>query len=503
MLTRRLISSLAAATVLVTAGAFAAVSPEKGDWARGPAGYLMTAEDQAVWKALPDDAAADRFIELFWARRDPTPATPRNEFREDFDARVKFVDEQFSGKGFKGSMTDRGRTFIVFGQPLKALNVQADTQAGRPDESARQESNAERARQRWIYDGANAQKMFGNPHVEIEFIDRFGTGDFRLEPGRVDVGTAQQRVAAMNVVQPNLTAVPVRQPVPPPAAVAAAPKAIEGIITPALQEAVDALKSGTPKPSAALFSYAEFVAPTGDYFVPIALTVPNSANVASNGVDTFFGEIRDAAGTKVASFEEPAKPVVAKNAWFVDRTLNLPSGKYTAILGVSKGATPVLVVTAPFDTNAIGKEAVGTSKLVLWSDVLTLNEAAPVKAAYAFGKLQLVPNPSRTFGAKDELGYFIEVNNPGIDPTTSLPKLQLSVEMQRDGKPISQAPPTEVPAVSLSGTTGPGHYAIINSIPLGQLSKPLPAGDYSLKMKVFDTVSKQSYTVTESFRISG
>jgi GWxTD domain-containing protein len=498
---QRLISSLAAVSLLVTAGAFAAVSPEKGDWARGPAGYLMMAEDQAAWKALPDDAAADRFIELFWARRDPTPATPRNEFREDFDARVKFVDEQFSGKGFKGSMTERGKTFILFGQPLKALNVQADTTAGRPDESAKQESNAERARQRWIYDGPNAQKMFGNPHVEIEFIDRFGTGDFRLEPGRVDVASAQQRVAAMNVVQPNLTAVPVRQPA---AAVAVArPTIVEGIITAALQEAVDAQKSGTPKPSPALFSYAEFVAPTGDYFVPIALTVPKSANLASDTADTFFGEIRDAAGTKVAAFEEPAKPVVAKNAWFVDRTLNLPSGKYTATVGLAKGGTPLLVVSAPLDTNVMGKEAVGTSKLILWSDVLTLDEAAPVKAAYAFGKLQLVPNPGRTFGAKDELGYFIEVNNPGIDPATSLPKLQLAVEMQRDGKPISQAPPTEVQAISLSGTTGPGHYAIINSIPLGQLAKPLPAGDYSLKMKVLDIVSKQSYTVTESFKISG
>src|SRR5258706_12474156 len=74
----------------------AALSPAKADWGKGPVQYFMTAEEKAAWKTLQTDAEADAFIALFWARRDPTPATPRNEFHEDFDARVKVADDQLS-----------------------------------------------------------------------------------------------------------------------------------------------------------------------------------------------------------------------------------------------------------------------------------------------------------------------------------------------------------------------------------------------------------------------
>ncbi len=108
---------LAAMLAALSVTALAAVSPAKRSWADGPVQYLMTKEEMAAWRALDNDAAADDFIALFWARRDPTPGTPRNEFREDFEAKVKFADEQFSAGTRKGSMSDRGRTVLLFGVP--------------------------------------------------------------------------------------------------------------------------------------------------------------------------------------------------------------------------------------------------------------------------------------------------------------------------------------------------------------------------------------------------
>src|ERR1700682_2883411 len=99
--------------------ALAAVSSAKRSWPDGPVQYLMTKEERAAWRAVDSDAAADDFIALFWARRDPTPATPRNEFREDFDARVKYADDQFTVGTLKGSTSDRGKIFILFGSPLR------------------------------------------------------------------------------------------------------------------------------------------------------------------------------------------------------------------------------------------------------------------------------------------------------------------------------------------------------------------------------------------------
>jgi GWxTD domain-containing protein len=485
------------ATLSVTA--FAAVSPAKRSWADGPVQFLMTKEEAAAWLSLDSDAAADDFIALFWARRDPTPDTPRNEFREDFQARLKFADEQFTVGSRKGSMSDRGKLVILFGPPLRALNIKPELRGKTSD--ATHDPDQQVQRQVWVYESPASRKVFSLPHAEITFIDRVGDGDYRLLVGSVDLHSAEVRAIAQNITQPDLTKAPVFEApkaASPVATQAAAP--VEGIHTAALQAAVDAAK-GAP-PSAAQVSYAEFVAPTGDYFVPIALTVPKSANLAPGAVDTFFGEIRDANGTKVTSFEEKAKPIEAKSSWFVDKTLDLPTGKYTAVFGVANAGQPLLMGSTPIETTVLAKDAVGVAKLILWTDILTLPEAAPVKSPYAFGRYQIVPNATRTFGNKDELGYFLEINNPGVDITTNAPKLQTSIELQLDGKPISRAPLSEAQAVPLSGALGPGHYAIISSIQLSRMATPLAAGDYTMKMKILDTVTKQSYTVQESFKIA-
>jgi hypothetical protein len=76
---------IAAALALAAATAsFAQLSMAKADWARGPVQYLMTRDELTAWNAVKSDADADKFIALFWARRDPTPGTQQNEFREDF-----------------------------------------------------------------------------------------------------------------------------------------------------------------------------------------------------------------------------------------------------------------------------------------------------------------------------------------------------------------------------------------------------------------------------------
>ena len=70
------------------------------------------------------------------------------------------------------------------------------------------------------------------------------------------------------------------------------------------------------------------------------------------------------------------------------------------------------------------------------------------------------------------------------------------------GKTLAGAPLTDAQALPLSGAPGAGQYAIINSIPLAQMSKPLPPGDYTLKMKIIDTITKQSYNLEQKFTIA-
>jgi GWxTD domain-containing protein len=457
---------------------FAAVSPEKAAWGKGPIQYLMTKEEQSAWNALAADADADAFVTAFWARRDPTPGTAANELRDEFDRRVAYADANFPNRGVKGSMTERGRIYVIFGTPTRVTPGRTVTDI---------------PRQVWTYEGAITNRIFGRDAVEIAFIDRLNSRDYRLDsPQSVDLDTAHQRVIAAWIP----TAMP--KPQPPPAPVAAtSPTAFK---TASLEAAIADAKGGRIAAKGATVSFAEFISPAGEYYIPVALYVPASASVTTDAVDTFFGIIEDAEGKRVQAFEVMAKPTASRNSLLYDTTLNLPDGKYTATLGVAKGGVPVLVSTGPLEVKAIAKDAVGTSKLIL-SDVMETLEAAPVKSPYAFGKLKIVPRT--VFSNKDELGYFIELHNPGIDPGTNLPKLQTKVDLLRPTGPPISAPLMDAQALPLSGAVGPGEYAIISGIPLGDLSKPLPAGDYSLRIKVVDTITKQSYTVEQKFKIAG
>jgi GWxTD domain-containing protein len=499
-------------TAAAATSAFAALAPAKAEFGKGPAQYIMTAEEKAAWKNIRTDAEADEFIALFWARRDPTPATPRNEFREEFDERVKTADVQFSHGRTNGSMTDPGRMLILFGTP--SAPIKRTTSAGGAPSSTRADMrNAEvgsfgdsagSADMLWTYEGDLAQKLFGMPRLDVKFHDQYRTGDFKLATPFVSNDSAPaQRMIASFITQPGLTKVPSYQAAP--VAKPALPSApVAGVKTPALEAALADAKAGKAANKGASFAYAEFVSPAGDPFVPVSVYIPSSANIAADAADTIFGAVEDASGTRVTTFEEPAKLTASRTDYFVDKSLTLQPGKYTAIVGLAKAGQPVLVTSGAIEVAGPSKESVGTSRLILSDNVYELGTAEPPKSPFAFGKLKVVPKGNLTFKSSDELNYFVEVNNPGIDTASNMPKLQYKLDLTGgpDKKTIS-APLTDAAPLPLTGTPGPGHYAILSAIPLAEVKPALKPGDYTLKMKIVDTVSKQSYTVEQSFKVGG
>lgn len=92
-------------------------------WQDSPAArYLATGAELTEWKTLTGDAARTRFIEEFWKRRDPTPATEENEFRATFNGRIAFADRAFEASEVdRGSLTDRGRVFVLLGKPREVM----------------------------------------------------------------------------------------------------------------------------------------------------------------------------------------------------------------------------------------------------------------------------------------------------------------------------------------------------------------------------------------------
>lgn len=540
----RLRTYLTAFAVVACAFGAYALSSEYLEWGRGPAQFLMTADETAKWKGISTDDDAKAFVALFWARRDPTAGTPRNEFREEFERRVVAADKNFPADRKRGALTDRGKFLILFGQPKKIERTGGQRESSLPgmsgggststttsaiDPYATGGSDETTAGQVWTYEGEEARALFGQARAPLRFVDRQGKSDFSLERGGVDVKAAQQKAINRSIVQPNLTVAPTlaAAPAATPAAVAMpiveTPAAVQTeLTTESLKAAVAEMKAATANPYEKKKVYAtwgEYITGEGEYFVPVQLYVPKASGISASQSLTFFGVLQNESGANVAAFEEPAKLTESKDDLFVDRSFTaLPAGKYRGFFGLADNGKPVSMVTAEMQlAGSLDKNAASISPLILSNNVYPLAAAQNPTDAHAFGGLKVVPKGDRTFRPSDELWYFVELRNPGLSEasipadgvvpitgdaaaTVAAPKVQIKIDVNGvetvGGKKIKRpAPPREVEAIAIKGV--PGHFGIGNAIPLESF-KP---GEYTFQVKVIDTVSKASYTLSEPFTV--
>ena len=63
----------------------------------------------------PDDIK--EYIDNFWKEHDPTPNTAENEFRQTYEQRLQFANDNFFETPYPGCRSDRGRILILYGFP--------------------------------------------------------------------------------------------------------------------------------------------------------------------------------------------------------------------------------------------------------------------------------------------------------------------------------------------------------------------------------------------------
>jgi GWxTD domain-containing protein len=121
--------------------------------------YIMSTNDWKIIKSLPAEEKKKK-LEDFWAEKDPDPSTAENELEEEYYRRVTFTNEHFSTGSHRrdGWETDRGRIYMIYGHP---------TYVERPSSISR---------------GPGLYEIwyFENIDRKFYFLDKFGSGDFRL-----------------------------------------------------------------------------------------------------------------------------------------------------------------------------------------------------------------------------------------------------------------------------------------------------------------------------------
>lgn len=194
---------------LTTLPAVAALSPQFAEWGSGPAQWIMSSDEKKAWRKVSTDDEAIAFINLFWARRDPTEGTPQNEYRNEYEGRVAFSDERYQEKRKRGSLTDRGRVYIVLGKPsnLTSEMIQNDAQQSVEGDDARGSMRQRGAREVWIWEKADA-RQFDMARIEILFIEDPATHRTQRDPRKADFGLAEVNAIRKANLHPELTELP-------------------------------------------------------------------------------------------------------------------------------------------------------------------------------------------------------------------------------------------------------------------------------------------------------
>jgi GWxTD domain-containing protein len=135
-------------------------------WLNEDVAYIIEDAERAAFKSLTINDERDCFIAQFWLRRDPTPGTPENEFKNEHYRRIAYANKHFAtASGSPGWQTDRGHIYILYGPPDE---IDSHLKESRPY-----------AVELWKY-----RYLEGiGTNSTITFVDKTGKGDYRAAPG--------------------------------------------------------------------------------------------------------------------------------------------------------------------------------------------------------------------------------------------------------------------------------------------------------------------------------
>jgi GWxTD domain-containing protein len=104
-------------------GYFASMHAPELDAAEEPLRVIAASSELSPYNGKLSLNAKRRFLAEFWQRRDPTPATPQNEARDNFDQWIQYANEHYreGGRSRPGWKTDRGRIYLRNGPPDEVL----------------------------------------------------------------------------------------------------------------------------------------------------------------------------------------------------------------------------------------------------------------------------------------------------------------------------------------------------------------------------------------------
>jgi GWxTD domain-containing protein len=492
--------------------------------------WIITDEERAAFKQLSNDEERDNFIEAFWQRRDPTPDTEENEYKEEHYRRIAYSNEHFAA-GIPGWKSDRGRMYIMYGPADEIDSHPSGGSYERPMEEGGGETSTfpfEDWRYRYL-EGIGQE-------VIIEFVDTCMCGDYHMTIDRSEkdalkntpnAGLTLYEQMGMASKTDRFTGNGLEQLGAGPQSASQATKEFDRLEQFAKLQAPPPVKFKdleeivNTKLLTNLMPFdvrSDFVKVTGDtVLVPITIqmkyrdiTFANKDGV-QRGTVNIFGRVSTLTGRVVQTFEDTAQvdvpaellPKTAENSSVYWKALPLRPGRYKIEIAVKdvngdrKGLWSRGIVVPEYSDDKLSTsslivadqmESVPTKDVSTGSFVIGLTKVRP-RVAPADGK------PALFKKARDpKVNFWMQVYNLGMDEKTHKPSATFEFDIVNlaTNKPVVQ----KTESTETMGNVGE-QVTLQKSIAAANLQP----GIYRIDIKVNDNISKQTIDPSATFAV--
>jgi GWxTD domain-containing protein len=489
--------------------------------------WIITDEERAAFKQLSNDEERDQFIEAFWQRRDPTPDTVENEFKEEHYRRIAYANEHFAA-GIPGWKTDRGRMYIIYGAPDEIESHPSGGTYERPMEEGGGTTSTypfEQWRYRYIEDIGQ--------EVIIEFVDTCMCGDYHMTLDRSEkdallytpnAGLTLYEEMGMSTKASRFNGGLERLGAGPFTANQQTKQfdrleQFAKLNRPPAVKFKDLEEVVSHKISVNLMPFdvrADFVKVTGDtVLVPVTVQVKNRDITFANkegverGTVNIFGRVTTLSGRIAQTFEDtvqadiPAEllPRTAENSQIYWKALPLRPGHYRLdivvkdVNGDRVGTWSKSLMVPDFADDKL------TNSSLIVADVMEPVAAKNVGTGmFVIGTTKVRPRvpPSDgkpvSFKRNQKMNFWLQVYNLGIDEKTHKPSatIEYDVTNTATNKQVVHA----VESTDQMGNVG-DQVTLQKSLSAANLQPGL----YKIEIKVNDNISKQTVDPTATFSV--
>lgn len=482
----------------------AELSPIYLEWSAGPAHYLFTAADREAWRRVADDQEAEAFIRLFWARRDPDPESAENEFRREFERRVAFADQRFGAtvedEPVAGSLTDRGRAFVLLGPPRRIQQPGAEGSttggdfgtgggafegrdrslegSGPIGRGGTTERFGVASLEVWVYEGEGRPEFIKKKRLEVTFRTKPGTEEVELYRGEEAMGYMAEAIERA-VVRPELTAADLAagggtlEAAGGGFGLFGAERLDDARVLEALRSSLAGGGAGTVP---AHLDAGPFQAADGTWIVPVQVSVEHQTAAARTAL---IGELVDAAGESKVAFRVAVPWQESRGQRFLKATVVAGPGDYRLRTGLEAAGEGVVWSAERAVTVPDPGQKLWLSQVVLSEDIHPMPDAQEMLEPWAWMGIAVVPEGDRTFGPGTVLWHYLHVCYPALDEG-GRPALRMTVQVTGPENFRGPAPVDPVKA-------GDNCWVLASAFEL--IPDRFPAGDYALEVSVRDSVA--------------